>query len=72
MKYMYPTPIILKKGDDATVYIYQQVKEDDITLFGLRKRRKRIISSLFFVKRIGCKTAIVFLRQVRLMQLLMR
>lgn len=51
-------PYNFKKGDDATVYIYQQVKEDDITLFGFKKKKKRIISEAYSCKGIGCKTAI--------------
>lgn len=41
-------PYNFKKGDDATVYIYQQVKEDDITLFGFKKKEeKNCFKSLF-------------------------
>ena len=34
-------PYNFKKGDDATVYIYQQVKEDDILYLALRKKKKK-------------------------------
>ena len=52
-------PYNFKKGDDATVYIYQQVKEDDITLFGFKKKEeKELFQKLILVKGIGCKTAI--------------
>ena len=52
-------PYNFKKGDDATVYIYQQVKVDDITLFGFKKKEeKELFQKLILVKGIGCKTAI--------------
>ena len=47
-------PYNFKKGDDATVYIYQQVKEDDITLFGFKKKEeKELFQKLILVKGIG-------------------
>ena len=52
-------PYAFKKDEETTVYIYQQVKEDDITLFGFKKKEeKELFQKLILVKGIGCKTAI--------------
>ncbi len=52
-------PYQFKKGKETLVYVYQQVKEDDILLFGfLTKEEKELFLKLILVKGIGCKTAI--------------
>lgn len=52
-------PYQFTKGKDTLVYVYQQVKEDDILLFGfLTKEEKELFLKLILVKGIGCKTAI--------------
>jgi len=52
-------PYQFTKGKEATVYVYQQVKEDAILLFGfLTKEEKELFLKLILVKGIGCKTAI--------------
>lgn len=52
-------PYQFTKGKETLVYIYQQVKEDAILLFGfLSKEEKELFLKLILVKGIGCKTAI--------------
>lgn len=52
-------PYQFTKGKETLVYIYQQVKEDAIVLFGfLTKEEKELFLKLILVKGIGCKTAI--------------
>lgn len=52
-------PYRFQKGKEVLVYIYQQVKEDGIFLFGFEKKEeKELFLKLILVKGIGCKTAI--------------
>ena len=52
-------PYQFTKGKETLVYVYQQVKEDGILLFGfLSKEEKDLFLKLIMVKGIGCKTAI--------------
>lgn len=52
-------PYQFTKGKETLVYVYQQVKEDGILLFGfLTKEEKELFLKLILVKGIGCKTAI--------------
>jgi Holliday junction DNA helicase, RuvA subunit len=52
-------PYRFQKGKEMIVYIYQQVKEDDIILFGFEKKEEKdLFLKLILVKGIGCKTAI--------------
>ena len=52
-------PYQFTKGKETKVYVYQQVKEDAILLFGfLTKEEKELFLKLILVKGIGCKTAI--------------
>lgn len=52
-------PYQFVKGKETLVYVYQQVKEDDILLYGfLKKEEKELFLKLILVKGIGCKTAI--------------
>lgn len=52
-------PYQFTRGKITLVYVYQQVKEDDILLFGfLTKEEKDLFLKLIMVKGIGCKTAI--------------
>jgi len=52
-------PYQFTRGKETLVYVYQQVKEDDILLFGfLTKEEKELFLKLILVKGIGCKTAI--------------
>lgn len=52
-------PYSFKKGETDIIYLYQQVKEDDLSLFGFKtKEEKELFLKLIKVKGIGCKTAI--------------
>ncbi len=52
-------PYQFTKGKETLVYVYQQVREDGIILFGfLTKEEKDLFLKLILVKGIGCKTAI--------------
>ena len=52
-------PYQFAKGKECLVYVYQQVKEDGILLFGFKtKEEKELFLKLILVKGIGCKTAI--------------
>ena len=52
-------PYRFARGKDVTIYVYQQVKEDGILLYGfLTKEEKELFLKLILVKGIGCKTAI--------------
>lgn len=52
-------PYQFTRGKETLVYVYQQVKEDGILLFGfLTKEEKELFLKLILVKGIGCKTAI--------------
>lgn len=52
-------PYQFTRGKEVLVYVYQQVKEDGILLYGfLTKEEKDLFLKLILVKGIGCKTAI--------------
>ena len=52
-------PYRFTRDKKTLIYIYQQVKEDDIILFGFEtKEEKDLFLKLILVKGIGCKTAI--------------
>lgn len=52
-------PYQFTRGKETLVYVYQQVKEDGILLFGfLTKEEKELFLKLILVKGIGCKIAI--------------
>lgn len=52
-------PYQFSRGKETLVYVYQQVKEDGILLYGfLTKEEKDLFLKLILVKGIGCKTAI--------------
>lgn len=52
-------PYQFQRGKETLVYVYQQVKEDGIALFGfLTLEEKDLFLKLILVKGIGCKTAI--------------
>jgi Holliday junction DNA helicase RuvA len=52
-------PYTFKRNEKKQIYVYQQVKEDDILLFGFEtKAEKELFLKLILVKGIGCKTAI--------------
>lgn len=52
-------PYDFKKGEERTVYLYQQVREDAMLLFGfISEEAKELFLKLILVKGIGPKTAI--------------
>lgn len=52
-------PYRFQKGREVLVYLYQQVKEDGIFLYGFEKKEEKdLFLKLILVKGIGCKTAI--------------
>lgn len=52
-------PYRFQKGKEMLVYIYQQVKEDGIFLYGFEKKEEKdLFLKLILVKGIGCKSAI--------------
>lgn len=52
-------PYSFTKGQELVVYVYQQVREDAITLYGFKtEEEKDLFLHLIKVKGIGCKTAI--------------
>ncbi len=51
-------PYAFSKGKEVVVYLYQQVKEDGILLYGFNlKEEKDLFLKLISVKGIGCKSA---------------
>lgn len=52
-------PYQFAKGEEMLVFLYQQVKEDGIVLYGFKTREeKELFLKLILVKGIGCKSAI--------------
>ena len=55
-------PYAFSKGKEVIVYLYQQVKEDGILLYGFNlKEEKDLFLKLISVKGIGCKSACTML-----------
>ena len=55
-------PYAFSKGKEMIVYVYQQVKEDGILLYGFNtKEEKELFLKLISVKGIGCKSACTML-----------
>lgn len=54
-----PNPYFYQEGVEYKVYLYQQVKEDENTLFGFKnKEEKDLFLRLISVKGLGCKMAL--------------
>ena len=54
-------PYSFNEGDMTTVYIYQYVREDEISLYGFKtKEEKEFFLKLISVKGLGCKMALPF------------
>lgn len=52
-------PYEYSKGKEIKIYLYQQVKEDGLLLYGFKtNEEKNMFLKLILVKGIGCKTAI--------------
>lgn len=55
-------PYLFREQEDVKVYLYQQIKEDEHTLFGFKTREeKEIFLKLISVKGLGCKMALPIL-----------
>ena len=56
------SPYSFKKNDSVKIYIYQYVKEDEISLYGFKSlEEKHLFLKLISVKGVGCKMALPFL-----------
>ena len=54
-----PNPYSFNVDEEYTVYIYQNVKEDELTLYGFKlKEEKNLFLKLIEVKGLGCKMAL--------------
>ena len=54
-----PNPYSFNIDEEYTVYIYQNVKEDELTLYGFKlKEEKDLFLKLIGVKGLGCKMAL--------------
>ncbi len=54
-----PNPYTFNIDEEYTVYIYQNVKEDELTLYGFKlKEEKDLFLKLIEVKGLGCKMAL--------------
>lgn len=57
-----PNPYIFKENEDVKIYIYQYVKEDEISLYGFKSIDERnMFLKLIDVKGLGCKMALPML-----------
>ena len=54
-----PNPYSFNINEEYTIYIYQNVKEDEISLYGFKlKEEKELFLRLIGVKGLGCKMAL--------------
>ena len=57
-----PNPYIFNINEDVKVYIYQYVREDEISLYGFKNNEeKEMFLKLIDVKGLGCKMALPML-----------
>ncbi len=57
-----PNPYVFNENEDYKVYIYQQVREDDISLYGFKSvEEKELFLKLISVKGLGPKMALPIL-----------
>ena len=55
-------PYSYKVGSDVVIYLYQQIREDENTLYGFKnKENKELFLKLISVKGLGCKMALPML-----------
>lgn len=55
-------PYVFEEEQNAKIYIYQQIKEDEHSLFGFKtKEEKELFLKLIGVKGLGCKMALPIL-----------
>ena len=56
------SPYSFNEGEEYTVYLYQNVREDEISLYGFKtKEEKDLFLKLIGVKGLGCKMALPML-----------
>lgn len=61
-KLITPNPHEFKNNEEYKIYIYQHVKEDELTLYGFKeKSKKELFIKLINVKGLGCKMALPIL-----------
>lgn len=54
-----PNPFFYQENKEYKIYVYQQIKEDDNSLFGFKnKEEKNLFLKLISVKGLGCKMAL--------------
>ena len=54
-----PNPYVYEVNDNYKVYVYQQIKEDENSLFGFKtQEEKKLFLKLIDVKGLGCKMAL--------------
>lgn len=57
-----PNPYSYRVGEETTIYLYQQIREDENTLYGFKtKEDKDLFLKLISVKGLGCKMALPML-----------
>lgn len=57
-----PNPYSFEIGKDVTIYVYQYVREDEISLYGFKSfEEKELFLKLINVKGLGCKMALPML-----------
>ncbi len=57
-----PNPYEFRENEEYKIYVYQQVKEDELSLFGFSKEEEReLFLKLINVKGLGCKMALPIL-----------
>lgn len=57
-----PNPYIFKENETIKIYLYQYVKEDEISLYGFKTKEERnMFLKLIEVKGLGCKMALPLL-----------
>lgn len=54
-----PNPYIFKENEDVKIFVYQYVREDEISLYGFKSlEEKNMFLKLIDVKGLGCKMAL--------------
>ena len=57
-----PNPYVFNEGSEYKIYVYQQVREDDLSLYGFRtEEEKDLFLKLISVKGVGTKMALPIL-----------
>ena len=57
-----PNPYVFKENEDYTIYIYQHIREDELSLYGFKtKEEKSLFLKLIGVKGLGPKMALPIL-----------